>query len=175
MNGIKNDAELKSFVLNMIAKEVVSTVSVTILDKLRDNIAKYVYMNQEPSYYYRGSMIPTGQFYNAFKWEKMRTLVYSVVDELYYDWKSMDYDGSSGSYLHGNEYSRFGDVREELADWFNRSPTTGSKHPFLWKKTNRYWDKAMDELFNRRRIDIEIGKVNRVLSRKLGLKIKKIG
>lgn len=172
---LKNSYDV-NVALEAIARSVIEEVSEKILLKLQENIMKYVYMAQDNSYYYAGSSRPTLQFYRAWKWTGVKKIVNGIVNELYYDWQSMDYDGEEGSFLHGNIYSQLGDAREALADILNVTGNTnkGVGHPFLYKITNKYWDKTILELFDRRRIEIEIMKTALNLSRRIGVTIKKI-
>jgi hypothetical protein len=88
----------------------------------------------------RGNAMPTFQFFRAFKWRKIDKNSDGISRELFYDWKSMQYDPST--FLHGDP--KRGDMREELADILNVDGTSAGY--FQVKKRKPFWDITISEV-----------------------------
>ena len=137
---ITNDAMLTS-VLNTIAENVITIVSIKVLALLQKNIMALVYELGGPNhYYYNGSGVPTYQFLHAFKWDELQNSITKVTKTLFYDWASMEFN--SALFLHGDPAR--GDQRQQLAEALD---VEGWDNGILGgKQRGAYFKNTMDDL-----------------------------
>lgn len=163
---IDNPVALKK-ALEDIGQIVIQNVSDKILEKLQENIKKYVYEYEyfPNKSYYNGSKRPTFEFLDAWKWDQIKVSVKDITTELFYDYSGMGYDPDR--WLHGSRIG--GDARANLADILNKlvylDTYTSSlmlsqitnlgantpDRPFS-KARGKYWDITIRELFDQQQI-----------------------
>jgi len=165
MVDIRNSIVLR-IVLNNIAEETIETISDKILDLLQRQIEKDVYLDNTK--YFR-----TGEFLEAFNWEKIKKVTTGLVRELVYDHSGMSFNPDS--WTHGSPIDGWGDATKYLVQILNRDTRASGLFISRIDEVKPYWDNTIKKLFNRRKITIWTNTEIKKVARRYGFKAIKIG
>jgi len=164
--AIKNNLDLTKIFSDIVATVIHETCR-DIQELLVNNIDEYTYRygGLPNANYYNGSGTPTWQFLEAFRLSGSEKKLNTIVQSIFYDWQSMEYD--SETFLHGSPYN--GDMRKALAEVLNVDGSTG----FSSKQRKPYWDITIKQLFDEGKLIKFLDQHMKENFAKVGLQVRK--
>jgi len=138
--------------MNKILETIINNVSNKVLELLQNRIREDVYEfgGYPNKFYLMGTGLASGEFLRAWKWEGVKKQITSIVNKLWYDYLSMEYDPLN--YKHGSFYG--GDRREELAEDLNvYGVALNSDFPINGKERRPFWNNFLWGLFEENQLE----------------------